>query len=1611
MGSIPRSTAASPLPFVLASKCSGSAAEGSTASPQAGAPSPLPIAKTPGSVIKTVPGEQYAESSRAVRNTKAMHRLASTAHSPAKTSMKGKSLWQSEGVSSCAHSMLHDGSSSSGSEVDIDEQGHPREDDALSAIGQSAIERGHAKRHSSTLPHGSAYDDHDDKDGIPSPRRRGRARRSALSLGLASNFEAKVSMTPPARLQNTASASPFTSCAPPEAPATDVRRTLIPRSRAFGPFTPLDASSSQQVLEAAEMESTEIGLRRTMPLLGQVAAQHPSGEESTALRHPSSLATTLNIPRHARIQTATDRHENMLSPQPRRRRTATSPVPTMRTARSSTEPIGSSSPPSPSPAGDLSFTSNDSSSHIGMGSDSAESEDDDVNVLRPGAYIPLRRAGGARSISTSQYVAPFQATSGGESMARSATTSSIDDPPSATFGTISAAKFDASSSRRAAATSNSPSPFKTPNKRRARQNPSASASRSRHVPQASPIAAPIDSEEGSLFGSASSSSLSHDKSVSDVHGLSHAPSRDALSRARASQHAWLDASLSPQSFSSSSQAAWDTPNTSFAHSTPSIDMSHGWRKASSESESSMIDTTNHAGFDDSGVALISPAFSNASNKKRTDFQAGGLLAFKQAKALDMQSSPSRSAAARRASLEPAIPRAGTVHPFSVRERSALSNEARWSDGESSAASTPNVRRSVSSATSAPEGLASPASKGSQQDRSFLPPSSSSLAIDHEPAQQAPYLTPQTYKSVVPLQAAFMSTGLASKRNRPTMGDIDLHTGETLPPLPPRLNYGGASRAGHVRASSGNMAASLGLRDVVAAANAHAAASSLSNVPSAMPDTPIKKSSASFTTHKLKGDGTSMPPLHRSMVSSPSGQVTSLSPSSNDGNDSSSSGGAESPLVNQPFESPTLGLSSVANGRCLSSPQPVSMLEAVTSSSTEGPKGESPRKAVFDTNNKSAATRRAAAHMSMPAQGLGVDDALKTQLPSRPLSLSRPPLGLQRKSSFGVNSEQATFLASHAVLHDGGVPSTPTRSTANIKWYEAAQLISSPSPSHRAHGRGDKRDSWQMGSLRSKGIRPVSGSRGGAVVTSLATPRQLKATTPSVSRQSFFETNFSVLNTLGRGEFSQVDKVEDKRDGCFYAVKRMKRAYVGPRDRLRRLEEVDVLRLLSRDRGHLNIVSFVDAWEESGHLFVQTELCPCVDFASFLQHFSNMGGSLDEARLWKVFREVAEGLRHIHDNGVLHLDLKPANIFITEIATLKIGDFGFATRWPQADAATVLEGAGMDDVKRLRAEAASLPRMGKSLEREGDREYIAPEIISRGDYGKAADVFSLGLVILEAAGDVNLPDNGEAWHKLRNNDLSDVDMSEFSVSLVRLIQRCLSADPTERPTIGDVCSHPVLQAVGASVAQGVQISELDQLPIFDLPNTESSRSLASASAGASRSRRPSAAIPDLDTVMAEEDNVDEDAAAVPVPHTPTMTAPASLAGPGGDVLSSIAMERKSSAGSVLGLEGLGEDEKVLEVRGALIYEGLDFLLAILEAEPDPDARVTLATTQMSQQRHATLTVPVINIGGSDGDGNELAEAPREGSFSALSPLTKAAHMPSRASPLRYAVSDHGHMDID
>ncbi|XP_017048614.1 membrane-associated tyrosine- and threonine-specific cdc2-inhibitory kinase [Drosophila ficusphila] len=261
----------------------------------------------------------------------------------------------------------------------------------------------------------------------------------------------------------------------------------------------------------------------------------------------------------------------------------------------------------------------------------------------------------------------------------------------------------------------------------------------------------------------------------------------------------------------------------------------------------------------------------------------------------------------------------------------------------------------------------------------------------------------------------------------------------------------------------------------------------------------------------------------------------------------------------------------------------------------------------------------------------------------------------------------------------------------------------------------------------------------------------------LSDRSHFEQCFERLAKLGEGSFGEVFQVRDRSDGRLYAVKISKQLFRGEQYRAERLEEV---RRYEEFSGHENCIRFIRAWEQYDRLYMQMELC-----RESLEQYLLRCQRIPEERIWHILLDLLRGLKSLHDRNLIHLDIKLDNVLIGEDdETCKLADFGLVI-----------------DVDRANSHHAT----------EGDSRYMAPEIL-QGHFSKAADIFSLGIAMLELACYMDLPSNGPLWHELRQGILPEEFINKISVELQLVIKSMMMPDPAQRPTADQLLSHPKLQ---------------------------------------------------------------------------------------------------------------------------------------------------------------------------------------------------------------------------
>ncbi|XP_053305253.1 wee1-like protein kinase [Spea bombifrons] len=291
-------------------------------------------------------------------------------------------------------------------------------------------------------------------------------------------------------------------------------------------------------------------------------------------------------------------------------------------------------------------------------------------------------------------------------------------------------------------------------------------------------------------------------------------------------------------------------------------------------------------------------------------------------------------------------------------------------------------------------------------------------------------------------------------------------------------------------------------------------------------------------------------------------------------------------------------------------------------------------------------------------------------------------------------------------------------------------------------------------------------------------------------KSRYATEFHELEIIGSGEFGSVFKCVKRLDGCIYAIKRSKKPLAGSVDEQNALREVYAHAVLGQ---HAHVVRYYSAWAEDDHMLIQNEYCNGGSLADAISENYRTMRFFTEPELKDLLLQVARGLKYIHSMSLVHMDIKPSNIFISRISvpisaldevdddecaprkvTYKIGDLGHVTR-------------------------VSSPQV-----EEGDSRFLANEVLQENyTHLPKADIFALALTVWCAAGAEPLPSNGEPWHEIRQGKLPRIPQL-LSQELLDLIKLMISPDPEKRPSSVALVKHSVLLSASRKSAEQLRI---------------------------------------------------------------------------------------------------------------------------------------------------------------------------------------------------------------
>eukprot|EP01018_Ginkgo_biloba_P024323 Gb_23723 [translate_table: standard] len=245
--------------------------------------------------------------------------------------------------------------------------------------------------------------------------------------------------------------------------------------------------------------------------------------------------------------------------------------------------------------------------------------------------------------------------------------------------------------------------------------------------------------------------------------------------------------------------------------------------------------------------------------------------------------------------------------------------------------------------------------------------------------------------------------------------------------------------------------------------------------------------------------------------------------------------------------------------------------------------------------------------------------------------------------------------------------------------------------------------------------------------------------PELDCPSRYHEEYDVVEEIGRGISSFVYKVLDRFDGCFYVMKCKKYEQCEDSGRMKALNEVQAMATIG---SHKNVVKYHTAWLENDHLYIQLQLCD-----GNLHSLKKQGLFWSERSLLDLMQQITRALKIVHGHGIVHLDVKPDNIYVLNGA-FKLGGF---------------------------CHAAKLGSF--SSPEELDMRYMPKEIWKK-DYRvlDKVDIFSLGITICELAKGSDLPLSRILYGRIKDDEIP-IQIS----GLESILKHMTHPIPSKRPT--------------------------------------------------------------------------------------------------------------------------------------------------------------------------------------------------------------------------------------
>ncbi|XP_041845881.1 serine/threonine-protein kinase 3-like isoform X4 [Melanotaenia boesemani] len=210
----------------------------------------------------------------------------------------------------------------------------------------------------------------------------------------------------------------------------------------------------------------------------------------------------------------------------------------------------------------------------------------------------------------------------------------------------------------------------------------------------------------------------------------------------------------------------------------------------------------------------------------------------------------------------------------------------------------------------------------------------------------------------------------------------------------------------------------------------------------------------------------------------------------------------------------------------------------------------------------------------------------------------------------------------------------------------------------------------------------------------------------------------------------------------------------PQTQTQKISDIEIL----KQKNHPHIVDLKNSFTENMYYIVM-EYC---QGGSLAKKIKEMKEPPQESEVLSTMAEICIALRTIHDKGLLHKDLTPENIFLTEFGILRLAGF------------------------------EAFHQKGKDTSNADSKNYLAPEVFTGETYNAKSDIWSVGCILFKLCTKKSAF-SAETAVTLKNKIISGAYPAlpeHFSPALCQLLNEMLQKDPEARPTASEILAHPI-----------------------------------------------------------------------------------------------------------------------------------------------------------------------------------------------------------------------------